>query len=69
MLPYIGHEIVDVLRSATMDGQSAAKVSAAHASDEPEALVPARRVMPLVLSHLLGMGTSKWMIYIMLICF
>lgn len=69
MLPYIGHEVVDVLRSATMDGQPAAKASAAHPSEEPEALVPVRRVMPLVLSHLLGIGTSKWMIYIMLICF
>jgi hypothetical protein len=65
MLPYIGHEVVDILRSPATDRPVA---DTAAAWTEPESPAPRTRITLLVLSHILRVVTSKWVIYIMLIC-
>jgi hypothetical protein len=62
MLPYIGHEVVDILRSPATDQPVADTVGTALAWTEPEAPAPRRRITLLVLSHILRVVTSKWMI-------
>jgi hypothetical protein len=68
MVPYIGHEIVDILRSPATDRPIAGTAGTALAWTEPESPAPCRRIALLVLSHILRAVTSKWMIYIILIC-
>jgi hypothetical protein len=69
MVPYIGHEIVDILRSPAADRPIAGSTAGtALAWAEPEASAPCRRIALFVLSHILRAVTSKWMIYIILIC-
>lgn len=68
MVPYLGHEIVDILRSPAADRPIADKAGTALAGKEPESPAPCRRIALLVLSHILRAVTSKWMIYIILIC-
>jgi hypothetical protein len=68
MVPYIGHEIVDILRSPAADRPIAGTAGTALALAEPEASAPCRRIALFVLSHILRAVTSKWMIYIILIC-
>jgi hypothetical protein len=68
MVPYLGHEFVDALRSAATDGPIADTAGAALAGTEPESPAPCRRIALLALSHILRAVASKWMIYIILIC-
>jgi hypothetical protein len=68
MVPYLGHEIVDILRSPAADRPIADKAGTALAGKEPESPAPCRRIALIVLSHILRAVTSKWMIYIILIC-
>jgi hypothetical protein len=68
MVPYIGHEIVDILRSPAADRPIAGTAGTALAWTELELPAPCRRIALLVLSHILRVVTSKWMIYIILIC-
>jgi hypothetical protein len=68
MVPYIGHEIVDILRSPATDRPIANTAGTALARTEPESPAPCRRIALLVLSYILKAVTSKWMIYIILIC-
>jgi hypothetical protein len=68
MLPYIGHEVVDILRSPATDRPVADTVGTAAASTEPESPAPRTRITLLVLSYILRVVTSMWMIYIILIC-
>jgi hypothetical protein len=68
MVPYLGHEIVEILRPPATDRPIADTVGTALAGTEPEASAPCRCIALLVLSHILRAVTSKWMIYIILIC-
>jgi hypothetical protein len=68
MVPYIGHEIVDVLRSSATDRPIAGTAGTALAGTKPRASTRCRRIALLVLSHVLRVVTSKWTIYIILIC-
>jgi hypothetical protein len=68
MVPYIGHEIVDILRPPATDRPIADTAGTALARVAPRASAPCKRIALLVLSHILTAVTSKWMIYIILIC-
>jgi hypothetical protein len=68
MLPNIGYEVVDILRSPATDRPAADTAGTALACTEPESPAPCRRITLLVLSHVLSVVTSKWVIYIILIC-
>jgi hypothetical protein len=68
MVPYLGHEFVDTLRSPATDRPIADTAGTALAETEPRASARCRRIALLVLSHILRVVTSKWMIYIVLIC-
>jgi hypothetical protein len=68
MVPYIGHEFVDTLRSPATDRPIADTAGKALTGTKPESPAPCRRIALLALSHILRAVTSKWMIYIILIC-
>jgi hypothetical protein len=68
MVPYLGHEFVDTLRSAATDRPIAETAGTALAGTEPESPAPCRRIALFVLSLILRAVTSKWMIYTILIC-
>jgi hypothetical protein len=68
MVPYIGHEVVDILRSPATDRPIAGTARTALGWTAPESPAPCRRIALLALSHILRVVTSKWMIYIILIC-
>jgi hypothetical protein len=72
MLPYTEHEVGDVLRSPATD-RSATDTSGA-GSQTPIACkgldhrAPFQSVTCLILSHILAVVTSKWMIHFILVC-
>jgi hypothetical protein len=72
MFPNAGKEIADILRSPAMDGPTAdmqrIASSSSHVCHKPKWHAGVRGVMPFVLSHILAVVTSRWMIYIILIC-
>jgi hypothetical protein len=72
MFLHTGNEIADILQPPAMDGPAAdiqrIASSSSHVCHKLKWHAAVRRVMPFVLSHILAVVTSRWMIYIILIC-
>jgi hypothetical protein len=72
MLPYIGQEIVETLRSFAI-ARPTTETSQAASQSPPackgqDRLTPSRRVPFRLRSMIVAVVTSKWMIYLLLIC-
>jgi hypothetical protein len=72
MLPNIGPEFVEALLSRATN-MPASRTSRGASQSAPECKrldrrAPFRRVTLLVLSCILGIVTSKWMVYLILMC-
>ena len=72
MLPNIGPEFVEALLSLAAN-EPATHTSPAASQSAPaykrlDRLAPCRRIKPLVVSRILGIVTSKWMVYLILMC-
>jgi hypothetical protein len=72
MLPHMGPEFVEALRSLATNrpdtDTSQATSQSAPACKKLDCLAPCRRITLLVVSRILAVVTSKWMIYLILVC-
>jgi hypothetical protein len=72
MLPHMGPEFVEALRSLATNrpdtDTSRATSQSAPARERLDHLAPCRRITLLVFSRILAVVTSKWMIYLILVC-
>jgi hypothetical protein len=72
MLPHMGPEFVEALRSLATNrpatDTSGAVPQSPYACKRLNRLAPFQRVAVLVFSRILAIVTSKWMIYLILIC-